>query len=235
MKISFFVEFPEKELEKLNLINFPAKLYIAAESTEELNKIKKQIKSKYIKKIIWWPILKKEEGYWFSPFASPKAMERILNQIKKQQTMIDLELPYYRKHIITRVYRLLTNRKILKKIIKQKNIISCEHFMENILTKLIGINQKTNNKIKMIYTSHLKLPRTLIENKIKNLSGKYPNLKIGLGLITHGVEEVRLSILTPQQLKEDIKLCKKYKIKEIIIYRLGGLNKNYIKTIQEFL
>ena len=42
MKIDFFEEFPTKEnLEKLKLIKFPSKIFIAAESLEEFKKAEK--------------------------------------------------------------------------------------------------------------------------------------------------------------------------------------------------
>ena len=236
MIISFFEEFPTKEnLNKIKLIKFPTKLYIAAESIKELNKIKKQIKSKYIKEIIWWPILNEKEGYYFSVFSSKKAMERILNQINNQKTMIDLEMPHQRKQMISKFYRIFTNKSILNKILKNKNTIPCEHFIENNLMKLIGLNYKKQNKIKMIYTSRLKFPRAIIERIIEKLSKKYSNLKIGLGFTAHGVEEIKLPLLTQQQLEEDLKLCKKHKIKEVIIFRLGGLNKKYVTIIKDIL
>jgi len=236
MIISFFEEFPTKEnLDKIELITFPTRLYIATESIEELSKIKKQIKSKYIKEIIWWPILNEKEGYYFSVFSSKKAMKRILNQINNQKTMIDLEMPHQRKQMISKFYRIFTNKSILNKILKNKNTISCEHFIENNLMKLIGLNYKKQNKIKMIYTSHIKLPRTIIEKIIEKLAKKYSNLKIGLGLISHGVENIKLPVLAPQQLEEDLKLCKKHKIKEVIIFRLGGLNKKYVTIIKDIL
>jgi len=231
MIISFFEEYPTKEnLEKAKLINFPTKLYIAAESIEQLNKIKSQIKSKYVKEIIWWPILKKEEGYWFSPFASKKGMQRILQQIN-QTTMIDLEKPYNKIHYLTKVHKLLTNRKILKKIIKNKNTIPCENFSDNIIMKLLGLNYKKKNKIKMLYSSFTHFPFFIKERIIRNLSKKYPQLKIGLGIIAPGEEIIKVSILAPEQLKQDLELCKKNNIKEVIIFRLGGLNKNYLKII----
>lgn len=235
MKISFFEEFPTQEnLEKAKLINFPSKLYIATKTIEELNKIKKQISSNYIKEVIWWPILTKKEGYYFSPFSSKKAMNRILKQTKNQKTMIDIEMPINRIEILTKAYKIITNRKILNDILKNKNIILCEHIWENFLMKILGLNFPGNNKIKMLYTSQLIMPRKLIEKTVKNLSTKNPNTKIGLGLIARGVEKIKRPLLTPKQLRKDLELCKTNNIKEVVIFRLGGLNKDYIKIINQF-
>lgn len=236
MIINFFEEFPTKgNLDKIKLIDFPSKLYIATNSVEELNKIKKQIKSKHIKEIIWWPILTEKEGYYFSPFSSKKAMDRILKEAKNQKVMIDLEMPIKKIEILTKFHKIITNRKILNKILENQNIIICEHIWDNLLMKILGLNYPRNNKIKMLYTSQLKLPRKTIENLVKKLSKKYSNVKIGLGLIAHGVEKIKKPLLTPEKLKRDLELCKKYNIKEIIIFRLGGLNRTYTLIIKKFI
>ena len=80
MIISFFEEFPDKNsLSKLKLINFNTKLYLAAKSYKEFKKIK--IKNKFVKELIYWPILEKNEGYWISPFSDNKALKRTFNLI----------------------------------------------------------------------------------------------------------------------------------------------------------
>ena len=90
MQISFFEEFPTKEnLAKIKYISFPTKLYIAAQSLGQFQKIK--IPSKKVKEKIYWPLLKKEEGYWFSPFSKAQAIERILNEIKPKSISVMID------------------------------------------------------------------------------------------------------------------------------------------------
>mgnify|MGYP001588836880 FL=1 len=94
MQICFFEEFPTKEnLAKIKYVSFPTKLYLAAKSLEEFENIK--ISSPHVKEKIYWPILDKKEGYWFSPFSKRKALERIFAELKGKNisVMIDSELP----------------------------------------------------------------------------------------------------------------------------------------------
>ncbi len=71
MIISFFEEFPTKEnLGKLKLVTWQTKLYVAAKSVKDFNRIRSTIKNKHIKEVIYWPVLEKEEGYWISPFSA---------------------------------------------------------------------------------------------------------------------------------------------------------------------
>ena len=71
MKINFFEEFPTKEnLDKAKLIKFDSVVYIAAKSLKEFEKWSKQIKKINFRITpAYWPILKKKEGYWLSPFS----------------------------------------------------------------------------------------------------------------------------------------------------------------------
>ena len=94
--------------EKIKLINFNTKLYVTAKSIEEFNSISSKIKNKTIIERIYWPVLKKEEGYWYSPFSKRSAIIRTLKEIQKNlPVMIDLELPttqnskLYLKHLET--------------------------------------------------------------------------------------------------------------------------------------
>src|SRR3989344_2037979 len=95
MQVSFFEEFPTKSnLEKLKLVSWPTKVYLAARSLEEFNKLKKKIKYKN-KEFVYWPVLDKKEGYWISLFSRRKALLRIFKELKDKNTpvMLDLELP----------------------------------------------------------------------------------------------------------------------------------------------
>src|SRR3989344_3322194 len=95
MKISFFEEFPvEDNIKKLNLINFPTKLFIAASNYRTFLEIKKGIPKNNVKEIIYWPVLRKRDGYWISPLANGKAIRKILSEVPKEQhVMLDLEIP----------------------------------------------------------------------------------------------------------------------------------------------
>jgi len=55
---------------------------------------------------------------------------------------------------------------------------------------------------------------------------------VGLGTIAIGILGNE-PILSPNKLKEDIQEMKKLKVKDIIIFRLGGLNASYINAIKK--
>ena len=83
MLISFFEEFPtKKNFGKVSFITWPTKLYLAAPSLKEFERVAKPLRKKrMIKEFIYWPTLQKKEGYWISPFSSGKALQRIYGRI----------------------------------------------------------------------------------------------------------------------------------------------------------
>src|SRR3989344_1911496 len=97
MLISFFEEFPTAEnLAKLELVKWKTKVYIAAPGLTMFRKVQQEVEAREnILETIYWPVLKKKEGYWISPFSQRKALHRVFSELKKQvvSVMLDLELP----------------------------------------------------------------------------------------------------------------------------------------------
>lgn len=234
--ISFFEEFPtEENLEKLGLIDFSTKLYLASPSIKEFEKIR--IGSRYVKEKVWWPVLKKEEGYWLSPFSKKEALERIVNEAMDSEANIlwDAKLPLNRRILNPNFVR---NLYLIKRFFKKfgNKIYTAEYFKKSLCSKTICLSfdpRKYNNGvIKMYYSSMLKIPQSRVRKKIEEYSYMYSdNLVIGLGCIAIGILG-RERLLTPKELENDLRLCKD--VNEIVIFRLGGLNQEYLDVIKEF-
>ncbi len=261
MRISFYEEFPTKQnLDKIRLIKFPTKLIVASKSIKEFNKIRnniKKYKNKNIKEIIYWPVLKKEEGYWFSVFAKHSALKRTVDESKQNRSkltiMWDAEIPILKKSLFfTQLLNYFKNRRLIFDFFRNsKNynlqILTSEYPLENkffrkILSKLFVVsfdpNVYGNKKIVMLYTSFSKNHKNIekyLEKQIimgKRLFGK--NFIIGLGCIDAGILGSE-PILIPKELDRDLKITKNNKINEAVIFRLGGLDKEYIKIIETYI
>ncbi len=251
MIISFFEEYPTKEnLTKLGLVNWSTKLYIGAKSLKEFNKIKKIINksknSKHIKEIIWWILLENNEGYWFSPFTKQSALKRVFKEAKNVPVMIDAEYPLRHSPslFITQSYRFFSNRKIIRNFIKNhKNIYVAEYFPEGFFKDkwmhFLGLHFNANKygcrTMKMIYHSMLPYLKRNTDKKLQRGVKLYGNQYIpSYGTIATGVlgNEPTLKL---EQLEKDLQHAKDAKIKECVIFRLGGINKNYKKVILKFV
>lgn len=242
MQIEFYEEFPTKEnLEKLKLIKFPTKIFIAAKSVKEFKKYEK-IAKLYKKDLIvaYWPIV--ENSYWISPFSNTKDLIELFNELKsiKNPLLIDLELPLRRKWkmYLKNLFHFCKNKKLIKRFLeKNKSRITTAQYPNSFyseLMKILGLNYKIKTeKSLMFYTSMIN------EKDKKNLRVKISQIKnkddhsISLGTIAHGILGNE-PILSPKKLKEDLEFIKTTGFKKVIIFRLGGLNKNYIKVLNKF-
>ncbi len=244
MDISFFEEFPTKEnLAKIKYISFPTKLYLAAPSLIDFEQIR--LSSPNIKEKIYWPLLKKEEGYWFSPFSKRLALNRIFQELKHNSipVMIDAELPThpYPRLYLTESINFLKNRALIQDFIaKRKNIYTAEYFPSSRFSeaffRFLGLSFATKNHypIKMFYSSMHDFGEEHIQEEIQKAKRRYgKRLRIALGTLTHGIKRNE-PILSTQILERDLTICKKLDIEEVILFRLGGMNKEYQRIIEKF-
>ena len=246
MQISFFEEYPTKEnLAKLKPISWKTKLYVAAYSLDEFNSTKKP---KNVSEMVYWPILKKQEGYWISPFSRRSALLRIFNELhnKNVPVMIDAELPTTKNPFlyITQSINFFRNRKLIQNFIKsRKNISVAEYYpkgkeQEKILARW-GLHYNPtlyhNKIIKMVYHSLHSFNENFIKNELatgkKDYSRKFI---VAYGVLATGVAGNE-KILSLEQLKTDMEIAESIGIKEVIIYRLGGINKKVVNMLKKFV
>lgn len=248
MRISFFEEFPTKEnLEKINLVRWQTKLYLAAKSLDEFNKIKSEMKSKNIKEFVYWPTLGTKEGYWISPFTKRSALKRIFNELKETKTsvMLDLELPTTKnpRLYFTQFFNFPGNKRLIKKFIKNHGgkVYLAEYYPEGKrkekFLQALGLHYKTNKAkiIKMVYHSMHHFNKEFITNELKAGKEEFgDNFLVAYGTIAKGIggDEPNLSL---SQLEEDLKLAKEIGIEEAVIFRLGGLDRKYLKVLNKFI
>ena len=119
MQIDFYEEFPIREnLEKLKLIKFKIRLFVAAKSLEKFKELEKQIKK--IKKnveVAYWPIVK--NSYWISPFSNTEDLIDLFAKLDtiKNPLLVDLELPILNKKMILKnLSSFSKNKKMIKKM-----------------------------------------------------------------------------------------------------------------------
>ncbi len=251
MFISFFEEFPTKDnLNRLKLVNFPTKLYLAAKSLEEFDKIKSKISkdknNKNVKEFIYWPILEIKEGYWISPFSQRKALSRILSELKgkKMPVMLDLELPTTKNPLLylTQTFNFFNNKRLINDFIKdyEYKIYLAEYYPEGKrkekILQFLGLHysHKKAKIIKMVYHSLHHFDKNFIIDELKTGKKEFAdNYLVSYGTIAKGINSNE-PILDYSQLEEDLKIAQQIGIKEIIIFRLGGLNQKYIKIINKY-
>ncbi|MBI4981087.1 hypothetical protein HZC30_06040 [Candidatus Woesearchaeota archaeon] len=239
MQISFFEEFPTKSnLAKLKLVSWSTKLYLGAKSATEFNRIKSAIKSKQVKEVIYWPLLEKKEGYWISPFSQRKALLRIFAELKNRKIpiMLDLELPATQNPLLylTQSFNFCRNKKLITNFIQNYggDVYLAEYYPEGkwkeSIMKLIGLHYSLPKVkiIKMVYHSlHRFINQEFLEKEFKRGVNEYgKNYVVALGTIAPGIHgtEPKISL---KQLQLDLDTARKCGIKEVVMFRLGGLDR----------
>ena len=249
MRIDFFEEFPtEENLRKAKLVDFESTVYTAAKSIAEFRQIADKIK--IINPRIepaYWPIL--EKSYWISPFSFTKELKSLAEELKANdmqlKILLDLELPTLRKWLFIRnLLSFVRNKRLIKKIFrssKQWNIeiVTAEYPIAKKLLGLLGVSYNPekypHKKALMAYSSFARsrLAKKQLRNHFIKQSRKYPCIA-GIGTIAVGVFGNE-PILSPAELDEDLAFLKDKGIENAVIFRLGGLNEEYVNVISKYL
>lgn len=255
MRISFFEEYPSKKnLEKLVLVNFPTNLFIGVPSLSKFQDVENVVgKNKNVREVVYWPLLKKEEGYWISPWAKRDALKRVFGEVdgKKVTLMIDAE-PFYRRNFFLQFVGVIKdlftfrdeffkNRKLIRDFVRRNKCYTAEFYPSGLFFNRIlefyglSFNSKEykNKIIKMRYGPSERSISALRETCNYWINRDKKRFLVGLGVIAkgEGIEER----LTPEQLDYQLNLANLWGVNEVVIYRLGGLNNAYIDVIKKYV
>ncbi|OGJ16893.1 hypothetical protein A3K73_00430 [Candidatus Pacearchaeota archaeon RBG_13_36_9] len=240
MEIDFYEEFPtKKNLEKLKLIKFPSRIFIAAYSAKEFEKYSKQARRINRKiRAAYWPIIK--NSYWISPFSNTCDLIGLFDELSKSKVhlLINLEPPLLSKKLFFKnMFRFKKNKNLIKKFLEENKARVTTAQPPPILNigirKALGLDYKLNlEKGLMWYSSAYP---EIINRKIRKNLLKIKNKErytLGLGVIAQGVFSENL--LSPEKLGADINFIKEAGFRKVTIFRLGGLNKEYMDKINSF-
>lgn len=245
MLISFFEEFPTEEiLAKLKLISWPTKLYVAANSVEEFRAVTFSIRNNQrLLEAVYWPILKKKEGYWISPFSKQTALKHLFEQLehKRIPIMLDLELPTTRNPwlYLTELFHFRRDKKLINFLVHhyRGETYLCEYYARKKMLELLGLHyqNKKSKVIKMLYNSSYRFDEEALRKELQAGVEEFgENYIVGYGTIAVGVGGNE-PLLSPQQLEKDLRIAQEVGVKEVVLFRLGGLDKKYVKVLEKFV
>ena len=76
---------------------------------------------------------------------------------------------------------------------------------------------------------------SFLRREIKQAKKRFgKRLHIGLGTLTHGILGNE-PVISLKILERDLRICKELGIEEVILFRLGGMNKEYQKVLEKFI
>lgn len=225
MKIHFFEEFPGKDIYKAKLLKHKCIIFLAAKSYAEFQKYAQELKTiNPLMEPAYWPILPK--SYWLSPFSFPDEINKLFLELSKiklrVKILIDLELPILHPILFKKnLNNYFSNKALISKILNLKNI--------NIFTAeyVCPWKKYSGNQIPMCYSS-------MTPFFLKSIFRKTQTNWVGLGAMAKGIFGWE-PIISPQELDFDLDNFKKRGISNAVIFRLGGLNDDYLKVINKYL
>jgi hypothetical protein len=96
VRVGLYEEFPVPwRLDKLEHVDFPVTLAIAAPSREEFLRLRDEIRETYpqVREVYFWPVLSHEEGYYTGAWSDPSGIRRLTAEADGLPIMWDSELP----------------------------------------------------------------------------------------------------------------------------------------------
>ena len=251
-KVVFWCEFPEKvdwrQAENL-LKGLPVEVYVAVRDVREYQHWKRKTRLR----VYPWPVLSKEDGYWFSGFTSRESIEK-LRQFKGLKIKIDLEPPlprwqYSNFRIVAYAFRKLfqkgENSEYLQQVIYEVAGRESGVVMKNVALLVNEFpfarwylkRQGTYVELKkgmqkncMCYTSFAggffrPLIRVYLRWFMKKSVAADRNVGFSLGLIGHGILGKEGTYKHVEQFKQDLKMAADSGCRNIAVYSIDAILK----------
>lgn len=246
MRVNFFEEYPgEGTLAQADRIDFPSTIFLAAESVEEyrahrdeLARINPDVDAAY------WATL--SESYWVSPFADSDELAGLFEAAGglSDRLLLDLELPVKRPALFARnAGSFFENRRRIEAFAEANpdTVVTAEYPPIPVLRRLygpLGVAYGTGNgdhtRCPMFYTS---LIPDGIEDRVgravEDFVAREDDVAVGLGTIATGEFEDE-PILSPAGLTADLEQMAAAGASEVVVFRLGGLDDDYLAVLERF-
>jgi hypothetical protein len=96
VRVGLYEEFPNPwRLAKLQQLDFPVTLAIAAPSRQEFLQLRDSIRQTYplVREVYFWPLLTTDEGYYPGPWSEPQGIQRLTAEAADLPVLWDAEIP----------------------------------------------------------------------------------------------------------------------------------------------
>jgi hypothetical protein len=257
MKINFFEEYPtEENMKKLDMIDWPAMVFIAASSIKDFESLRDYYVRKYPQITFgWWPTI--PGSYWVSGLVNPSDLDKLFSEItmKRHESelaiLIDFEFPLKKYLWFKNIFNVRKNKKKIKKIFQEApeynlKIYTAEYPASNNfflgLWKFLGLSPAfslPHTKLVMFYTSMgMKFLGKFIWSKVRRFEkyfsqSNHGRVGFGLGTIAAGILGNE-PILSPENFAEDLKWAEESGVEEVFIFRLGGFDRSYVSILKKY-
>lgn len=247
MRVNFFAEYPgEGELQQAELIDFPSRIFLAAESLADYRDYRADLAAVNPDlEAAYWPIL--EHSYWVSPFADPAELDALFAATADldDPVLLDLELPVGQpRQFLSNARSARANRRRIREFLRgaDVDVVAAEYPPVPVGRHLfgpLGVRYPTDSlghtRCPMFYSSVI--PDAVVDRTaaaVEAMVESDEDVVVGLGTIATGAFEDE-PILPPADLERDLARMAEAGADEVIIFRLGGLDEDYLDVIEPFV
>ena len=166
------------------------------------------------------------------------------------QVLIDLEVSYRYPLLYARnLHNYFKNRRLIEQILSLENVrcVSAEDPWAvgalGVFARILGVSYPKlmhGNRGIMFYSSllnrsifrYLNNRKRFCKALAKDLA-RDPNISVAVGTIAVGARGNE-PILTPAELEKDLSALQELGVKEVTVFRLGGLTAEYVRVLERF-
>jgi hypothetical protein len=243
MQIDFFEEFPSEEsLAPARLWQRPSTVYLAAKDLSEFNRYAALLKRiQPDAKPAFWPIL--PSTYWVSPFTPERDLLDLRDMLAASpalDVLLDLELPVLagkRSRLITGLPGFFRGKRVIREILglRHRFLLAVYPASGSVTQRLLfalGIDHPDHESCVMYYSSMM--PDWLLRQAGNALRPRAANGQrtAGLGCLAPGIFGTE-PVLTPEALARDLEFCRRAGINRVVLFRLGGLGGDFVRTLEK--
>ncbi len=241
--VIYWCEFPEtvkwKDLQKLlERLDHKIIVYVPCKSLPQYLWWKQELKKTCpnIKEVNVWPILEKDEGYWFSGFTEIHNIDK-LDDFSGEKMKIDLEMPFPKTnytflkmawYVLSYMFEKGKNTNyLINKIYnlnKESEVMANEFPLPKLILKRWGCYIEPRKGMKkniMCYSTIF--PRFYIRWFMKRAVKDNKDVSMSVGLIGHGALKTEPVYRSIRELEKDISLAKKIGVKNIAVYSIDSI------------
>ena len=245
IRVGLYEEFPNPwRLAKLQYVDFPVTLAIAAPSRAEFEERRAAILQTYpqVHEVYFWPLLAFKEGYYPGTWSDAAAIRRVAADAKGIPVLWDLELPPKLRHPSIQSWpsnrafldHWLRNRKEPVDLWRSYAMMG----LDPLFLRLIGMHfdPLEHPAVRLHLDLYAKKPGLSSERMARVLRcgvERYGAQFIpSLGVLNDG-EGPASFFITPERLRRDLYLARQAGVGELWLFGVNGLNEAYVSAVRD--
>jgi hypothetical protein len=247
--VGLYEEFPNPwRLAKLEQVDFPVSLAVAAPTRDAFLKVRESIQRDYpqVRTVFFWPLLRAEEGYYPGPFSNPEAVRRVMLEATEVPVLWDLEVPPGMKHLSWPLRSIPQNRTATAAWLRART--QPVHIWRSYA--FLGLNPWLLRAVGLHYDP-LEYPAVSLHLDLYTTGTGQPEQGLQRlmreGVVTYGARFIpALGVLNdgegspaqfipPETLRRNLRIARTAGVREVWLFGVNGLNAEYLQVVREEL